>query len=92
MGSMYVNDHHNSAGPLIGGLPLPFDGLMATAAFDFFAEVYGAKFDRAVACLTKDRDRLLTFYGFPAEHWRHLRYTNRIENTVATVRLRTCKT
>ena len=52
---------------------------------------YGATSERAVACLTKDRDRLLTFYTFSAEHWRHLRSTNPIENTVATVRLRTCK-
>ncbi len=64
----------------------------AEKAFDFFLEAYGAKYDKAVACLTKDRDRLLTFYDFPAEHWKHVRSTNPIESTFATVRLRTTKT
>src|SRR5882724_11547385 len=50
----------------------------AKAAFDHFAEVYGAKYDKAVACLTKDRSALLAFYDFPAEHWKHLRSTNPI--------------
>jgi hypothetical protein len=47
----------------------------AEAASDAFAELYGAKYDKAVECLTKDRDVLLTFYDFPAEHWKHLRTT-----------------
>ncbi len=64
----------------------------AEAAFDFFLEAYGAKYDKAVACLAKDREVLLTFYDFPAEHWKHLRTTNPIESTFATVRLRTIKT
>ena len=64
----------------------------AEAAFDFFAQAYGAKYEKAVACLTKDRHRLLSFYDFPAEHWKHLRSTNPIESTFATVRLRTTKT
>ena len=64
----------------------------AEKAFDFFQEAYGAKYDKAVDCLTKDRERLLTFYDFPAEHWKHLRSTNPIESTFATVRLRTTKT
>ena len=64
----------------------------AEKAFDFFQEAYGAKYDKAVECLTKDRERLLTFYDFPAEHWKHLRSTNPIESTFATVRLRTTKT
>ncbi len=64
----------------------------AEAAFDFFAQAYGAKYEKAVACLAKDRDRLLTFYDFPAEHWKHVRSTNPIESTFATVRLRTTKT
>ena len=51
----------------------------AEKAFDFFQEAYGAKYDKAVECLTKDRERLLTFYDFPAEHWKHLRSTNPIE-------------
>lgn len=64
----------------------------AEKAFDFFVEAYGAKYDKAVECLTKDRDRLLTFYDLPAEHWKHVRSTNPIESTFATVRLRTTKT
>jgi putative transposase len=64
----------------------------AEAAFDFFLEAYGPKYEKAVACLEKDRDVLLTFYDFPAEHWKHLRSTNPIESTFATVRLRTTKT
>lgn len=64
----------------------------AEAAFGFFVEAYGAKYDKAVECLTRDRDRLLTFYDFPAEHWKHIRSTNPIESTFATVRLRTAKT
>jgi putative transposase len=61
----------------------------ADKAFDHFAEKYGAKYDKAVACLAKDRDVLLAFYDFPAEHWRHVRTTNPIESTFATVRHRT---
>ncbi len=64
----------------------------AQKAFDFFLEAYGAKYDKAAACLAKDRDVLLTFYDFPAEHWKHIRTTNPIESTFATVRLRTTKT
>ena len=59
--------------------------------FDQFMELYGAKYPRAVECLRKDREVLLTFYDFPAEHWRHIRTTNPIESTFATVRLRTDK-
>ena len=64
----------------------------AEKAFDFFLEAYGAKYDKAAACLAKDRDVLITFYDFPAEHWKHIRTTNPIESTFATVRLRTTKT
>jgi putative transposase len=64
----------------------------AEAAFDFFVSAYGVKYDRAVAKLTKDRDVLLTFYDFPAEHWKHIRTSNPIESTFATVRHRTKKT
>jgi len=63
----------------------------AEEAFDYFTETYSAKYPKAVECLTKDRDALLTFYDFPAEHWAHLRTTNPIESTFATVRLRTAK-
>ena len=61
----------------------------ADKAFDHFAGKYGAKYDKAVACLAKDRDELLAFYDFPAEHWKHIRTTNPIESTFATVRHRT---
>jgi putative transposase len=64
----------------------------AEKAFDYFTEAYGAKYPKAVECLEKDREDLLTFYDFPAEHWTHLRTTNPIESTFATVRLRTAKT
>jgi len=60
----------------------------AEAAFDLFLATYQAKYDKATACLSKDRDVLLSFYDFPAEHWIHLRTTNPIESTFATVRLR----
>jgi len=60
----------------------------AHQAFDQFLETYGAKYPKACECLQKDRDELLTFYDFPAEHWKHLRTTNPIESTFATVRLR----
>ena len=63
----------------------------AKAAFDHLVEIYGAKYDKAVACLTKDRSALLAFYDFPAEHWKHLRSTNPIESTFATVRHRTIR-
>ncbi len=64
----------------------------AEKAFDFFLKAYGAKYDKAAVCLEKDRQVLLTFYDSPAEHWKHLRTTNPIESTFATVRLRTTKT
>lgn len=64
----------------------------AEKAFDYFIEAYGAKFPKAAQCLAKDREDLLTFYDFPAEHWIHIRTTNPIESTFATVRLRTAKT
>lgn len=60
----------------------------AEAAFDLFLEKYGAKYPKAAECLEKDRAALLAFYDFPAEHWKHLRTTNPIESTFATVRLR----
>jgi transposase-like protein len=64
----------------------------AEEAFDFFLDAYGAKYPKATACLGKDREQLLAFYDFPAEHWKHIRTTNPIESTFATVRLRTDKT
>ena len=64
----------------------------AEKAFDLFVKTHEAKYPKAVECLVKDRGSLLTFYDFPAEHWRHIRTTNPIESTFATVRLRTVKT
>jgi putative transposase len=64
----------------------------ADAAFDYFVASYSVKFDKAVGRLAKDRDVLLAFYNFPAEHLKHIRTTNLIENTFATVCHRTGKT
>jgi putative transposase len=64
----------------------------AEEAFDLFVTTYEAKYPKATECLAKDRVELLVFYDFPAEHWVHLRTTNPIESTFATVRLRTEKT
>lgn len=64
----------------------------ADQALDHFLLSYEAKYPKATECLRKDRDVLLTFYDFPAEHWQHIRTTNPIESTFSTVRLRTNKT
>lgn len=63
----------------------------AEAAMTTFAEKYAPKYDKAVNCLLKDRDALLTFFDFPAEHWTHLRTSNPIESAFATVRHRTVR-
>jgi len=63
----------------------------AEQAFDFFLTCYDEKYPKATACLAKDRATLLTFYDFPAGHWMHIRTTNPIESTFATVRHRTKK-
>src|ERR1700750_2217089 len=63
----------------------------AVAALAAFVETYGVKYDKAADCLAKDRDALLAFYDFPAEHWKHLRTTNPIESTFATIRHRTVR-
>jgi len=68
------------------------DRATAEAAIATFAEKYGAKYPKAVACLVKDREALLAFYDFPAEHWDHLRTANPIESVFATVRHRTVRT
>ena len=68
------------------------DRATAETAITTFAGKYGAKYDKAVACLLKDRNALLTFYDFPAEHWDHLRTSNPIESVFATVRHRTVRT
>ncbi len=64
----------------------------AEKAFDRLIAKYGTKHDKAADCLVKDRAALLAFYDFPAEHWKHVRTSNPIESTFATVRLRTDKT
>ncbi len=63
----------------------------AGTAFHAFIETYALKYDKAAACLVKDHEALLAFYDFPAEHWKHLRTTNPIESTFATVRHRTVR-
>ena len=63
----------------------------ALLAFDAFIETWGVKYDRATECLIKDRDALLAFYDFPAEHWKHLRTTSVIESSLATVGHRTVR-
>lgn len=64
----------------------------ALNAYDHFVEVYEAKYPKAVNTLVKDKEDLFSFYNFPAKHWIHIRTTNPIESTFATVRLRTKKT
>jgi len=64
----------------------------ANTAFDFFVETYGVKWDKAVTKLVKDRDAMLTFYDYPAEHWKHIRTSNPIESTFAAVRPRPTRT
>jgi putative transposase len=68
------------------------DRATAEAAITTFADKYAVKYEKAVACLVRDRDALLTFYDFPAEHWDHLRTANPIESVFATVRHRTVRT
>jgi putative transposase len=67
-------------------------GKEALAAFDQFLSSYQVKFPKACECLEKDKEVLFTFYDFLAQHWPHLRTTNPIESTFATVRLRTHRT
>lgn len=68
------------------------DRALAETAFDRFIAVYEAKYPKATRCLVKDREALLAFYDFPAAHWQHIRTSNPIESTFATIRLRTDKT
>ena len=63
----------------------------AEKAFNRFLAKYRAKYDKAADCLSKDREALLAFYDFPAEHWKHIRTSNPIESTFATVRHRTAR-
>ena len=76
----------------VHGIYLAESRQAAEQALDRFVALYQAKFPKAVSCLEQDRDALLAFYDFPAEHWGHLRTTNPIESTFATVRLRQRRT
>ena len=67
------------------------DRATAATAIATFAEKYAPKYDKAIECLIKDRETLLTFFDFPADHWDHLRTTNPIESVFATVRHRTVR-
>src|ERR1019366_9045226 len=67
------------------------DRATAETAIATFAGKYAPKYDKAVECLIKDRETLLTFFDFPADHWDHLRTTNPIESVFATVRHRTAR-
>lgn len=64
----------------------------AYEAFDLFVKTYQAKYPKAVECLQKDREELLAFYDFPAEHWGHLPTTNPIESVFSTIKHRQKKT
>ena len=70
----------------------PWAGYARRLTFDHFREKYGPKYEAACSVLAKDRDVLLAFYDIPAEHWGHLRTTNPIESTFATIRLRQRRT
>lgn len=83
---------HGTAEDLLHQIWMATSRKEADKAFDQFVETYTAKYVGAAECLTKDREALLAFYGFPAEHWSHIRTTNPIESVFATVRLRTDKT
>jgi len=83
---------HSKAKPQLQDIWMAATKADALKAFDSFERTYAVKYEKAVACLTKDRDVLLAFYDFPAEHWKHLRTTNPIESSFATVRHRTIRT
>lgn len=76
----------------LGHAGMPCQVIDGGKAFDLFCAKYQIKYEKAVACLKKDRDALLTFFDFPAVHWKHIRTTNPIESTFATVRHRTNRT
>jgi putative transposase len=84
--SMQPNAHKN-----LREIWLSPDRAAAQAAMTTFADKYAPKYDKAVECLIKDRETLLTFFDFPADHWDHLRTTNPIESVFATVRHRTVR-
>jgi len=69
---------------MLHDIRMPETKAAAMAAFDLFVETFEAKYPKAPGCLAKDREKLLAFYDFPAEHWRHIRTTNPIESTFAS--------
>ena len=83
---------HAKAKGLLKDIYLAETRKAAEDALGHFCEVFDAKHPKAVECLVKDRDELLAFYNFPAEHWVHIRTTNPIESLFATIRLRTKRT
>lgn len=83
---------HSKATSLIHEMYLSGSKDAALRAYDHFVRAYGDKYPKAVECLEKDKDVLFSFYDFPASHWIHIRTTNPIESTFATVRLRTKRT
>jgi len=83
---------HGKAKAMIHEMYMSETKKKALKAYDHFVETFSGKYPKAVECLTKDKERLFTFYDFPALHWQHIRTTNPIESTFATIRLRTQKT
>lgn len=83
---------HATAKSLLQAIWMAETEELALKAFDAFVATYSAKYPKAVECLVKDKEELLAFFDFPAEHWRHLRTSNPIESTFATVRQRTSRT
>ena len=83
---------HSSAKTLIHDMYMAPTKQAALQSYNQFQASYAVKFPKAWTCLAKDKDQLFTFYDFPAEHWMHIRTTNPIESTFATVRHRTRKT
>ena len=83
---------HNKAKSMLHDIYEAETKKKAEKAFDLFVNSFEGKYCKAVECLQKDREELLTFYDFPAHHWKHIRTTNPIESPFATVRLRTDKT
>jgi len=83
---------HGNAKNLIHEMYMAETKEKALSAYKRFIKTYEEKYPKAVKCLVKDYDQLFTFYDFPASHWQHIRTTNPIESTFATVRLRTSRT
>ncbi len=83
---------HANAKKLLQAIWMAETRAAAMKAFEVFVATYSAKYPKAVECLTKDKEQMVAFFDFPAEHWRHLRTSNPIESTFATVRQRASRT